>query len=187
MAKQKIDRKRLHDMLKQGKTQRECAAYFKTSEVAIWKAKKELNLAVVKNVTMEAGHRIVEGHLDTVSQLQAINEKTNLILDGLMEEISKGGPTRETGKLREIALKASQEIRGQLAFQLDLFQSLYNMASVSEFQREVLTVIGKANECPECGAEIFCKACGAKINLRSQAINRLKEARALRSGVEFKP
>jgi hypothetical protein len=60
----------LHDMLKAGKTQKQCAAHFGVSAVAIWKAKKELNYAVVKNVTMEAGYRVVEGHLDAVSQLR---------------------------------------------------------------------------------------------------------------------
>lgn len=188
MAKQKIDRKELHSMLKSGKTQKECAAYFGVSEVAIWKAKKELNLAVVKNVTLEAGHRVVEGHLDTVGQLQKINQKTNLILDGLMAEISKAGGARERQKVREVALKASQEIRGQLSLQLDIFKTLYDVTAIAEFQKEVLTKVGESNKCPECSSqEIICAKCGTKINPRILIIEGLKQARALRSGVQFKP
>jgi hypothetical protein len=191
MGAQKIDRKKLHDMLTghgtARKTQKECAAYFGVSEVAIWKAKKELNLAVVKDVTMEAGHRVVESHLDTVGQLQKINQKTNLILDGLMKEIKKGGAAEDTRKLREVALKASQEIRGQLSLQLEIFRTLYDVTAICQFQGEVIALISQANKSPCCEGEVVCAKCGQKVDLRSLIIQRLKAARALRSGVTFKP
>ena len=39
---------------------------------------------------------------------------------------------------RELALKAMAEIRGQLKLQLEIFQALYDMKAVQEFQQEVL-------------------------------------------------
>ena len=49
MPKPKIDRVKLSQLLKQGKTQREVAQVFGVSEGAISKAKKELNISVVKS------------------------------------------------------------------------------------------------------------------------------------------
>ena len=47
MPKPKIDKVKLSQMLKAGKTQREIAQVFGVTEGAISKAKKELNLAVL--------------------------------------------------------------------------------------------------------------------------------------------
>jgi hypothetical protein len=58
------------------------------------------------------------------------------------------------------------EIRGQLNLQLDIFKTMYDMAAVAEFQKEVLTAIGE--EAPD---------------VRDRIIQRLKESRALRQSV----
>jgi len=41
-------------------------------------------VAVVKNVALESAHRVVDKHLNTIDQLQKINEYANEILDLLM-------------------------------------------------------------------------------------------------------
>jgi predicted transcriptional regulator len=69
---------------------------------------------------------------------------------------------------RELALKAMQEIRGQLKLQLEIFQALYDIQAVAEFQKEVLEIIGNAS--PET---------------RDQIIHNLKERRAIRSTLDF--
>ena len=84
MPKPKIDRVKLSQLLKQGKTQREVAQVFGVSEGAISKAKKELNISVVKSVALESAHRVVDKNLDAVAQLQKINRDANEILDVLM-------------------------------------------------------------------------------------------------------
>ena len=52
MPKPKIDRVKLNQMLQRGTPQHEVAQYFGVTEGAISKAKKELNVAVVKNVAL---------------------------------------------------------------------------------------------------------------------------------------
>ena len=59
MSKPKIDKVKLFQMLKAGKSQREIAQFFGVTEGGISKAKKELNLSVVKNVALENAHRVV--------------------------------------------------------------------------------------------------------------------------------
>jgi hypothetical protein len=60
------------------------------------------------------------------------------------------------------------EIRGQLRLQLEIFQTLYDMKAVEEFQREVLSAIGEAS--PE---------------VRNAIIGRLNQKRAIRSAIRF--
>jgi dsDNA-specific endonuclease/ATPase MutS2 len=69
---------------------------------------------------------------------------------------------------RELALKAMAEIRGQLKLQLEIFQCLYDMKAVQEFQDEVLTAIGEASK-----------------DVRDRIIRNLSEKRAIRSVVKF--
>ncbi|MGA2109447.1 MAG: hypothetical protein ABSH25_17620 [Syntrophorhabdales bacterium] len=54
MPKPKIDKVKLSQLLRAGKSQKEIAQVFGVTEGAISKAKKELNISVVKNVGLES-------------------------------------------------------------------------------------------------------------------------------------
>ncbi|MBW1692144.1 MAG: hypothetical protein JRJ70_15635 [Deltaproteobacteria bacterium] len=193
MPKPKIDRVKLNQLLKAGKSQREVAQVFDVTEGAISKAKKELNLAVVKNVTLESAHKVVDKNLDAVAQLQKINTYANELLDLVMrwqrgdkealrilesqvKEVKKVGKGKDVEFVkeyrmkdpREIALRAMAEIRGQLNLQLDIFKTLYDLEAVQEFQKEVLETIGEVDQ-----------------YVRREIIERLKEKRAVRSITRF--
>jgi hypothetical protein len=192
MTQPKIDRVKLNRMIIAGKTQRECAHVFGVTEGAISKAKKELNIAVVKNVAMENAHKVVDKNLDAISQLQKINSNANEILDLLMrwnrgddealQVLESQGVTKKVRvgdkeelvkefkfkDPRELALKAMAEIRGQLNLQLDIFRTLYDMKAVQEFQQEVLTAIGEAS--PE---------------VRHAIVSKLNQKRIIRQSVSF--
>ena len=192
MPKPKIDRVKLDQMLRSGKSQKEVAQLFQVSEGAISKAKKELNIAVVRNVSLESAHKIVGRSLDSIGQLQTINSHANWLLDVLMKW-NKGDPEAlqvlesQVGSKkvrigdkeefvrefkfkdpRELALHTMQEIRGQLKLQLEIFQTLYDMNEILSFQREVLEVIGDVSK-----------------EARDEIVRRLKERRALRSAFEW--
>jgi len=191
MPKPKIDKVELSRMLKAGKSQKEAAQVFGVSEGAISKAKKELNINVVKSVALENAHRVVGKYLNAVAQLQRINEKANGMLDELtgqdkvidrMVKAVRGAltyeadPQKQAAYIRKVvkqitedrflALKAMQEIRGQLSLQLDIFKTLYDMEAIAEFQREVLEAIGEVSQ-----------------DVRNRIIQRLKEARTLRGSL----
>jgi len=190
MPKPKIDRVKLNRMLQRGKPQHEIAQRFGVTEGAISKAKKELNVAVVKNVALESAHKVVDKHLDTIGQLQKINQNANELLDLLMRwsrgdqealqilesqvrKVKVRGNEEEITEYRikdprELALKAMQEIRGQLNLQLDIFKTLYDVQAVAEFQKEVLTAIGEVDP-----------------NVRARIIQRLKEGRIIRQSIEL--
>lgn len=190
MPKPKIQRVKLFQMLRSGKSQKEVAQFFGVSEGAISKAKKELNVAVVKDVALESAHKVVSQNLDTLAQLQKINSNANELLDLLMRwnrgdevalqilesqvrKVKVRGQEEEVAEYRlkdprELALKAMAEIRGQLALQIDIFQTLYDVQAVANFQNAVLTSIGEVS--PE---------------VRNKIINRLKEMRALRGSVSI--
>jgi uncharacterized protein YerC len=155
MSEAKIDKVKLSQMLRSGKAQREIAQVFGVTESAVSKAKKELNLNVVKNVVLENAHRVVDKNLNAIDQLYKINEAANMLLDELEAK-------------PDLKLRAMAEIRNQLRLQLDIFQSLYDMKAVQEFQDEVLTAIGDASP-----------------DVRDRIIRSLNEKRAIRSAVKF--
>jgi len=177
-------------MLRAGKSPKEVAEHFGVSQAAICKARKGLNVAVVKNVVLESAHKVVAEHLDTIWQLQKINQNANELLDLLMRwnrgdsealqilesqvrKVKVQGKEEEVKEYRfkdprELALKAMQEIRGQLNLQLDIFKTLYDVQAVAEFQKEVLSAIGEVSP-----------------DVRDRIIKRLKEGRALRQSVSI--
>ena len=155
MSEAKIDKVKLSQMLRSGKAQREIAQVFGVTESAISKAKRELNITVIKSVALENAHRVVDKNLNAIDQLYKINEMANQLLDQL--------ETKPNLKLKVMA-----EIRNQLRLQLDIFQCLYDMKAVQEFQDEVLTAIGEASP-----------------DVRKRIIHRLNEKRAIRSAIKF--
>jgi uncharacterized protein YerC len=155
MPEAKIDKVKLSQLLRSGKAQRVIAQVFGVTESAISKAKKELNLNVVKSVALENAHRVVDKNLNAIDQLYKINEAANKLLDELEQK-------------PDLKLRAMAEIRNQLRLQLDIFQSLYDMKAVQEFQDEVLTSIGEASP-----------------DVRDKIIRNLNEKRAIRSAVKF--
>jgi len=177
-------------MLRAGKTVKECAKFFSVTPGAISQAKKEINVNVIKSVALENAHRVVDKNLKTVDQLQKINHNANELLDlcmrwqrgddealqileSQMKKVRIGKTERfvEEYKFkdpREIALRAMGEIRNQLRLQLEIFQALYDMKAVQEFQEEVLTAIGEVDS-----------------DVRNRIINRLHEKSALRRAISF--
>ena len=159
---------------------------------AVSKKLKALKIAVVKDSTLRHAGEIVEKRLDAVDQIKKINDYANELLDLLMrwnrgdkealqilesqvstkkvrvgdkEEFIKEYKFKDP---RELALKAMQEVRGQLSLQLDIFKTLYDVQAVAEFQKEVLSAIGEVSP-----------------DVRDRIIQRLKESRALRQSVSI--
>ena len=155
MTPTKIDIIKLNQMLMSGKSVKDCAKHFSVTPSAISQAKKNLNVAVVKNVAMENAHRVVGKNLDALDQLQKINVEANRLLDELEE-------------IPELKLKIMAEIRGQLKLQLDIFQTLYDMKAVQEFQQEVLSAIQEVSP-----------------DVRSRIVHKLGQRRAVRSAIKF--
>jgi len=190
MGKPKIDKLKLNRLLTAGKTQREVAQVMGVTEGAISKARKELNIAVVKNVALENAHKVVERNLDTIEQLQKINSYANELLDLLMrwnrgdegalqilesqvKKVRVKGTEEEVTEYkfkdpRELAIKAMAEIRGQLSLQLDIFKTLYDVQAVADFQQDVLNAIGEVS-----------------TDVRNRIVQKLKERRALRNSASI--
>src|SRR5512137_1204244 len=95
------------------------------------------------------------------------------ILESQVRKVKVGRKQGEVAEYRfkdprELALRAMQEIRGQLALQLDIFRALYDMAAVAEFQNEVLTAIQEVAP-----------------DVRAKIVENLQKARAIRSTLDF--
>lgn len=170
MPKRKIDRVKLNQLIRSGKSQREIAQVFGVSEAAVSKARKELNVCVVKNVALENAHRVVDKELNTVEQLQRINELANEILT-LAYKAAQGKKLPEGMTIDQpwrVIFRAMKEIREQLELQLEIYQCLFDTKAVAEFQDEVLDTIK-----------------GVSPEIRQVIIERLRQKRAVRAVVQF--
>jgi len=179
-------------MVDQDYNQAEIAKFFGVSRQAVNKRLKELRGRTTKCVVVKKVEEVVDRKIDAMEQLSQINLHANEILDLVMRWIrgDEGAIQVLESKVRtvnvgtkkepewvkefkfkdphEIALKAMNEIRGQLKLQLEIFQALYDLKAVQEFQEEVLSAIGKAAP-----------------DVRTKILNNLNKRRALRSAVKF--
>jgi Zn-dependent peptidase ImmA (M78 family) len=191
MPRPKIDRVKLNQMLRDGKPQITIAQFFGVSEGAISKAKKELNIAVVKNTVLETAHQIVQKELDVVGQLYESNKRINEVAEDLMAKIrgqeSLTKDVKGNKDIRIILKEFEEERRKQLTFQMEIFKTLTDYRVVAEFQKTVIEIIGNADKCPKCGEILYCMKCGQRVSLREKLISDLKEARALRASAQIRP
>lgn len=165
MAKKrdKISLKELNRLLNEDKSTSECALHFNVTPAAILYRKKQLEKHLAKGSAMvRTAQRSIKQKMVTVEQLQNINDKANEILEQAMLDISD--PDTKGGGGPEIALKAMAEIRNQLRLQVDIYQTMYDLRAVEEFQREVLNAIAEVDK-----------------DVRIAIIDNLKKRRTLRS------
>jgi predicted transcriptional regulator len=180
MGKPKFSDTKLNRLVNDGLNCTQIAKRLGVTKGAISQRLKSLKLSVAKDITLIRAGEVVRKEINAVSQLQKINDHANEFLDLLMvcvngdekakaEAAAKLGPAGPGSKdPKELALKCMQEIRSQLRLQLEIFQTLYDMQAVAEFQREVLEAIG-----------------GASLETRDRIIRNLKERSAIRSALEF--
>jgi len=186
----RIDDNQLLQLIRNGNTVTETARKMGVSKATVSIRLKRLNVAINRNVTIRAAHKIVDREINALDQLQKINRDANELLDLLMRwnrgeedalqilesqvrKIKVRGREEEISEYRfkdprELALKAMQEIRGQLKLQLEIFQALFDLQAVQQFQAEVLEVIGSVS-----------------TEARDEIIRRLTERNALRSALDL--
>lgn len=144
-------------MLRNGKTQAECARHFGVSESAVSQARKNLNTNVVKSITLENAHRVVRNRLDAAEQINEINRRT-FDLIGLLQNWIEGDESaietiRKSHSIKRVQyqdpkllyLKCLAEVRQQLELQRKIFETLYDLQGAEFFQNSVLEAIGEAS------------------------------------------
>jgi hypothetical protein len=155
MKKGRIDKNKLFQLLADGKNLTECANHFGVSPAAVHKAKKGGAVTIARDIQAESAHRFVDHHLNTVDQLRRINQKAFEILDK-----AKSDPA--------LALKAMNEIRGQLRLQNETLSMLAEMSATIEFQEGLIQLLKEIDS-----------------NVKDEFIRRLSKRRALRGAVRI--
>jgi len=176
MSPRKFSNIELEQLVREGNGVSEAARKLGVSKGTVSKRLKKLNVGITKNVTLHHAGEIVKKEINAAEQLLRINETANALLDRLMkviegdeEELAKVLPLLGgKGSAIEAAIKIKGEIRQQLKLQLEIFQALYDMQAVAEFQKEVLEAIGEAD-----------------LETRDRIIRNLQKRSAIRSTLEF--
>lgn len=190
MAVKRISVMELEKVIQEGCGVSEAARRLGVTKGAVSRKLKLLRIAVVKDSTMRHAGEIVEKRLDAIDQIKKINDHANELLDLMMRwnrgddtalqilesqvrKVKIRGSEKEIEEYkfkdpRELALMAMREIRGQIQLQFEIFQGLYDMQAVAEFQKEVLDAIGR------CSPE-----------LKQQIVEELKKGGSIRSILEL--
>lgn len=154
--KSKIDDRQLIRLIdKEQLSQSAAARKLGVSRQAVSQRLQELRGQTTKCIVTKKLEQVTDNKLDAIEQLQKINDRANELLDEVESDPN-------------LTLKVMGEIRGQLKLQLEIFQALYDLQAVEEFQRSVLEAIGEA--APE---------------IRNAIISKLNSKRAIRSAVKF--
>lgn len=190
--RQKVDRQEAYRLVnEEHKTQTEVAKIFGVNRASVSRALKELRPGIATVVALEAGHKIVSKTLDVVGQLHSSNERIDMMVQDLVKKL-QGEETKTLNisgnrEIRLVIAKLEEERRKQWGVQLEMIKTLTNFQSITEFQSAVLETLSDASTCSSCGADLICKKCEAKVDLKGWALVKLKQKRALRAGVQFRP
>lgn len=155
MKSGKINDTKLIRLVDSGRTQSEAAKELGVSRQAVSKRLQELRGKTSRAIVAKKVEQVVNKKLDAVEQLKNINERANQLLNEVEDDPG-------------MVVRVMAEIRGQLKLQLEIFQTLYDMKSVQEFQDAVLEAIGEAS--PE---------------VRNAIISKLNNKRSIRQAVRF--
>ena len=156
MHKQKINDANMLRMVNDGIPQADIARKFGVTPSAVCKRLRELKGRSSYAVAVAKTEAIIDQKLDVIRELNSINEKTKVILAD-----AKDDP--------QLALKAIGSIQQQISLAIDLYEKIYSIDQMNNFNQEVLQVL------EECDP-----------NLRKKVIERLNAKASLRSAVRFK-
>lgn len=193
MRSPKINNRKLLQLIDKEKVSQTMAAKeLGVSRQAVSKRLQELRGKTTKVVVVKKIEAVVAQKIDAMEQLTKVNNYANEILDLLMRwnrgdaealqvlesQVStkkvRVGDQEEFVKEfkfkdpRELALKAMAEIRCQLKLQLEIFQTLFDLTAVQEFQNAVLESIKEVDP-----------------KVRDAIIDKLNSKRAIRQAVKF--
>ncbi len=191
MPKPKINENKLLYLIdKQNLNQSQAAKALGVSRQAVSKRLQKMRGRTTKVVAVKKVQQVVDQKIDAIDQLQKINSDAREILDLCMRwqrgdpvalqilesqvrYVSFNGqeePVKEYKMKdpRELALKAMAEIRHQLGLRVQIFQALYSLREVEEFQNTVLEVMREVDP-----------------DVRREIIRRLNAKRSVRAAIRF--
>lgn len=151
----KFEDEELMDLLRQGKTQSECARIFGVGEAAISKRKKRIDMAVSRDIGLFSARRIVENHISINDinegikrQAVQVLELINTVMNGehlgmdywtAKQKVARLIPSK--GGIGNLMTAQQSELRKVAEFELNIQEKLYSVKKVEEFQRVVLEKI----------------------------------------------
>lgn len=148
----------LMDLLRQGKNQSECARILGVRDSAVSRRLSRINMAVSKDIGLFSARRIVDRHLSTSDQTEAMQrqirdllEMINVVVHG--EHLPEYWSCRQklarlvTGKgnLATLLSSLQSELRKLLEFDFSIKRELYSLKQVKDFQETVLEAIAEAD------------------------------------------
>lgn len=156
----KFEDEELMDLLRQGKTQSECARILGVGEAAISKRKKRIDMAVSRDIGLFSARRIVENYISIHDinegikrQAAQVLELINTVMNGehlgldywnAKQKLARLIPAK--GGIGNLMTAQQAELLKVAKFELDIQEKLCNVKKVEEFQRVVLETIEEMDD-----------------------------------------
>ena len=163
MAKPRINRTELKDLLDQGKNQAEAARIFGVSEAAVSKAVRRFNLAVAQDVATKHAQQLVTKRESAMDQLMSLIDRCEGELQWIESTVP---PANDAGYItwQDQKIKHTAEIRKLIGLMADIRTKLYHNEKV---ERVLLTILEEIrNESQECQKRIAVRLRQSDIHLK---------------------
>jgi len=150
----KFEDEELLDLLRQGKTQSECARILGVGEAAISKRRKRMDVAMSKDIGLFSAGRLVERSMNINEinegikrQAAQVLELINVVINGehlptywqARQKLARLIPSK--GGVGNLMTAQQAELRKVAEFELNIQEKIFNIRKVEEFQRVVLETI----------------------------------------------
>ncbi len=139
-----IDYATLDKLLLEGKSGKDCAAFFGCSEPAISRARKYIKTHVIRTVGLEKAGAVVQGHLNILEQTRRINQVINQELDAAVADVNAArADGKDPRQIQEIVVKLAAEVRRQCETYLQMAEAWRDFKEYEEFKNEIMDLVAK--------------------------------------------
>lgn len=154
----KVDIDRLLAMIKQGKSQKECAIELGVSEATISKHLKKARRALNRNIALFSAGTGLDTHINYLHDLAMLQKQTKDMLDMVYSLLNEEDTKNyfearaklqrligEKGSLQSLMLGLSAELRKQLQFSFDIDRITNDLEKIKKVQQVILETIQKTD------------------------------------------
>lgn len=170
----KVDTKRLFQLIREGKSQKECARVLGVSEGTISKILKKTKTAVNKEIALFATGEVLDMQIDYMRDLRSLQQQSKDLLDMIYSVINEEDDkkswaardklrrlTGSSANLQSLLISLHAELRRQMEFSFNIDKVMADMQSIKKFQEVILDAIRKTD--PETGRRIASELARLKL------------------------
>lgn len=154
MSKSKVDTVLLFEMMRQGKTQKECAQFFGVSEANISKIKKKTKTVVNREIALFSAGAVLDLQINYLQDLAVQQQQLKDLLDTVYVMLNEDDGEKyweararltkligSKGSLQNLLIGLHAELRKQQEFGFNIDKVMDDMKNIRKFQSVIMDTI----------------------------------------------